>query len=159
MEIVVERKTVDLDALGTPLPILPLKNMLFLPGVPTPVNIGRTKSLKLIKEAHKKGSLIGIFCQKDASIDDPGKNDLYPVGLVAQIMNVMKEDESNTTVLVVGEERIRLDEITQTEPYLKGTFSLLKDKSPAKSDKEYRELLKTIKERTVQMVHSKLGLP
>lgn len=92
-------------------------------------------------------------------MSDPGKEDLYPVGVVAQIMNVMKEDDSNTTILVVGEGRVRLEEINQTEPYLKGTFSLLEDIAPQKSDKEYRELLKAIKEKTVQMVYSKLGLP
>ncbi len=159
MEIVIERKPVNLDAVGTELPILPLKNMLFLPGVPTPVNIGRSKSLKLVKDANRKDSLIGIFCQKDATVDDPQMDDLYPVGLVAQIMNVMKEDEDNTTVLVVGEGRVRLDEITIQEPYLQGRFSLCETIVPPKTDKEYRELMKTIKDKTIEMVSAKLGLP
>lgn len=148
-----------MEDVGKPLPILPLKNMLFLPGIPTPVNIGRSKSLKLIRAAQKKESLIGIFCQKDASLDDPQMEDLYPLGLVAQIVNVMKEDDNNTTILVVGEARVDLKEITATEPYLEGIFSLRETTVPPKGDKEYKEILRTLKEKTIQMVTSKLGLP
>ena len=159
MEIIIERKPINLEEIGKETPILPLKNMLFLPGVPTPVNIGRSKSLKLIQEVQKREGILGIFCQKDANEDDPGYDDLYPVGLVAQIMNIIKEDDNNTTVLLMGENRVHLDEITTKNPYLKGTFSLLKDIKPAKSDKEHKEQLKTIKDKTLQMLTSKMGLP
>ncbi|MDL2223283.1 endopeptidase La [Bacteroidales bacterium OttesenSCG-928-M11] len=159
MEIIIEKKAADLDEVGKPLPILPLKNMLFLPGIPTPVNIGRSKSLKLIKAIQKKNSLIGVFCQKDASIDDPQMDDLYPLGLVAQVVNVMKEDENNTTILVVGEARVDLKEITATEPYLEGIFSLRNTIKPSKGDKECKEILRVLKEKTIQMVSSKMGLP
>ena len=159
MEIIIERKPMNLEEIGKEAPILPLKNMLFLPGVPTPVNIGRSKSLKLIQEVQKREGILGIFCQKDANEDDPGYDDLYPVGLVAQIMNIIKEDDNDTTVLLMGEKRVHLNEITTKDPYLKGTFSLLKDITPAKSDKEHKEQFKTIKDKTLQMLTSKMGLP
>ncbi|MDR0798495.1 MAG: endopeptidase La [Dysgonamonadaceae bacterium] len=159
MEIIIERQAFNLDEVGKEMPILALKNMLFLPGVPTPVNIGRSKSLKLIYEVHKRGGLLGIFCQKDSQENDPGFDDLYPVGVVAQIINILKEDEASTTILLMGEQRIRLESLTTNEPYLKGTFSLLQDIVPPKSDKEYKEQLKAIKDKSLQMMFSKIGLP
>lgn len=159
MEFVIEKKTLNIDDIGKELPILAVKNMLFFPGVPTPINIGRDKSLKLIKEAHKKELPIGIFCQKDVNEEDPDFNDLYSVGVVAQIMNVTKEDEHSTTVLVLGERRVDLKEITSKEPYLKGVFSLRESIIPPKSDKEYRELFKSIKEKTILLLTTKANLP
>ena len=59
MEIVIEKKALRQDEILQENPILPLKNMLFFPGVPTPVNVGRSKSLKLVQEIQKKGGIVG----------------------------------------------------------------------------------------------------
>ncbi|GHT75401.1 Lon protease [Bacteroidia bacterium] len=140
--------------------ILSLKNMLFFPGVPTPINISRTKSSKLIQAVQKKGDgILGVFCQKDTKEDDPSFGDLYPVGLLAQIVNVAKEENDSTTILIVGEKRIRLEEITAEEPFLKGKISLLEDILPAKSDKEFREQQQAIKEKMLRVLVAKIGLP
>jgi ATP-dependent Lon protease len=159
MEIIIDNKPLDPKELSKEQAILPLKNMMFLPGVPTPVNVGRSKSLKLVQEVHKRGGIIGVFCQKDASENDPGFNDLFPVGVVARVINLMQENEESTTVLLIGINRVRLDEITVQEPYLKGKFSLLPDYYPQKSDKEYKEQLKSIKDTTLRMLSEKMGLP
>jgi ATP-dependent Lon protease len=159
MEIVIEKKGINTEDIGKVMPILPLKNLLFFPGVPTPVNIGRSKSLRLIQDVQKKEGILGVFCQKDASEDNPGFEDLYPVGIVAQVINVAKEDNENTTVLLMGEQRVRLDEITDQEPYLKGKFSLCEDILPAKSDKEFREQQRTVRDKTLHVLTSKIGLP
>jgi len=159
MEIIIENKPIDLEELKKEQAILPLKNMMFLPGIPTPVNVGRSKSLKLVQEIHKQDGIIGVFCQKDAGENDPGFNDLYPVGVLVRVLNLMQENEDNTTVLLIGITRIRLDGITAKEPYLKGKFTTLSDVYPAKSDKELREQLKTVKDTTLKMLSEKMGLP
>jgi ATP-dependent Lon protease len=159
MEIVIENAPLDPEELKKEQAILPLKNMMFLPGIPTPVNVGRSKSLKLIQEIHKQDGIIGVFCQKDASENDPGFNDLFPVGVLARVLNLMQENEESTTVLLIGINRIHLDEITVQEPYMKGKFSALSDIFPAKSDKEFKEQLKSIKDQTLRMLSEKMGLP
>ncbi|MDR0864819.1 MAG: endopeptidase La [Candidatus Symbiothrix sp.] len=159
MEIVIEKKNISPEDMENIMPILPLKNLLFFPGVPTPVNIGRSKSMKLIQDIQKKEGIVGVFCQKDATEDNPGYNDLYPIGLVAQIINVVKEDNDNTTILLMGERRVHLDAITEQEPYLKGKFSLCEDIFPAKSDKEFKEQLKAIRDKTLHILTFKIGLP
>ena len=159
MEIVIENKPISPDEFLKEQAILPLKNMMFLPGIPTPINVGRSKSLKLIQEIHKLDGLIGVFCQKDATENDPGFNDLFPVGVLARVLNLMQENEDNTTVLLMGVSRIHLDEISVKEPYLKGWFSVLTDVFPNKSDKELKEQLKSVKDMTLKMLSEKMGLP
>ncbi|MDH8701409.1 ATP-dependent Lon protease [Dysgonomonadaceae bacterium PH5-43] len=159
MEIVIEKKSIKMEDLEKDIPILAIKNMLFLPGVPTPVSVGRTKSLKLVEEAHKKGEFIGVFCQKDVNEEDPGFKDLYSVGLIAQVVNVMKEGDNKTTVLLLGEERVKLEKVTKRTPYLKGRLSILETITPAKGDKEYKEQLKTIKEKALRVITSKVAFP
>ena len=159
MEIIIDNKPITQEELDIEQAILPLKNMMFFPGIPTPVNVGRSKSLKLIQEIHKKDGIIGVFCQKDINENDPGFDDLFPVGVVARVINIMQEDDERTTILLLGANRIRLESISSQEPYLKGKFALLSDIYPLKSDKEYKEQLKTIKDITIRMLFEKLGLP
>jgi len=159
MEIILENKPIDPEELKKDQAILPLKNMMFLPGIPTPINVGRSKSLKLVQEIHKKDGVIGVFCQKDANENDPGFNDLYPVGVMVRVLNLMQENEDNTTVILIGVNRIRLDEITSQEPYLKGKFTVLPDIYPAKSDKELKEQVKSVKDMTLKMLSGMMGLP
>ena len=159
MKIVIENKPIDPEELEKEQAILPLKNMMFLPGIPTPVNVGRSKSLKLIQEIHKREGIIGVFCQKDANENEPDFNDLFPIGILARVLNLMQENEESTTVLLMGINRIHLDEITVKEPYLKGKFTVLSDVCPTKSDKELKEQLKTVKDTTLKMLSEKMGLP
>ena len=159
VDFIIENKPISSEEFSKEHPILPLKNMMFFPGIPTPVNVGRSKSLKLIQEAHKKGGIVGVFCQKDANESDPGFNDLFPVGIVARVVNIIKEDDDATTVLLIGAYRVHLDEITVKDPYLRGKFSMLEDTVPAKSDKVYKEQLRSVKESTIKMLSEKMGLP
>jgi len=159
MEIIVESKPITPEELRKEQPILPLKNMMFLPGIPIPVNIGRSKSLKLVQEIHERDGFIGVFCQKDPSENYPGFDDLFPVGVLARVINLMQENEEGATALLMGTNRIHLDKITVQEPYLKGKFSLLDDLYPLKSDKEFKEQLKTVKDTTLKMLSEKMSLP
>ncbi len=158
-EIIVDSKPINVDQIDSEMPVLALKNMLFLPGIPTPVNVGREKSLRLINDVEKNNGILGVFCQKDAKIDDPSLEDLFPVGVVAKIVNVLQETENNMTILLVGVKRARLDEIITREPYLRGRTSLLEDVIPAKSDKEYKAQVNTVRDMTLQILSVKMHLP
>ncbi|GHV56487.1 Lon protease [Bacteroidia bacterium] len=159
LEMIIDKKTIMPEDMEKEMPVLPLMNMLFFPEVPTPINIGRSKSLKLIQDLQKKGGFIGVFCQKDTNQEEPGYDDLYPVGLVARVMNISKEENGSTSVILVGEGRVHLDEITATEPYLSGRFSLMETLFPAKSDKEFKEQQKAIKDKILRIIVSKIALP
>ena len=75
-------------------PILPLRNMVLFPGVAMPVIVGRSKSLNLIQKYADKRELIGVVCQRDASTEDPKRNDLHDTGAIADILRVLDMPDS-----------------------------------------------------------------
>ncbi|MDR1720173.1 MAG: endopeptidase La [Dysgonamonadaceae bacterium] len=159
VEIIIENKPIGPEEFEKEMPILPLKSMMFLPDIPTPVNVGRSKSLKLIHDVQRHDGFLSVFCQKDANEDEPKLQDLYPVGVVARIVNIMQENENSMTIVLLGIKRVRLEKITKHDPYLKGKVMELQDIMPPKSDKEYKAQLNSIRDMTLQMLSSKMGLP
>jgi len=141
-----------IENLGDKLPILPLRNMILFPGVALPVMIGRTKSMRLVKEATRKKNMIGVVCQKEENTEDPDYKDLYSIGVVADIIRVLEMPDGNTSVILQGKKRFRLEELTETEPFLNGRITLLEDTKPEKSDREFEALISTIKDLTIKML-------
>jgi ATP-dependent Lon protease len=136
------------------LPILPLRNMVLFPGVTMPVAIGRTKSLTLITEAQKKRIPIGVVCQKNAEVEDPNFEDLNGVGVVADIIKILELPNDNTNVILQGRMSFTLDEITATEPYLKGKVTPTFESHPLKSDKEFDALVSSIRDLTFTILQN-----
>ena len=141
-----------IDKVGESLPILSLRNMVLFPGVAMPVIVGRAKSMRLIREASHKKIMIGVLCQKETEVEDPGFDDLYTIGVVAEILRVLEMPDGSTTAILQGRKRFQLHELTETEPYLTGRVSLLEDTHPKKSDREFEALISTIKDLTVKML-------
>lgn len=144
--------TEGIEKVGSEIPILPLRNMVLFPGVAMPVIVGRPKSMRLIKDAVHKKALIGVVCQKEMNTEDPGFDDLYTTGVVADVVRVLEMPDGTTTVILQGKKRFALDSLKETEPYLKGKISLLEDKMPKKSDREFEALISTIKDLTIKML-------
>ena len=144
--------TEGMEKVGEELPILPLRNMVLFPGVAMPVMIGRPKSMRLIKEAAHKKSLIGVVCQKDMNTEDPKIEDLYATGVIADIVRVLEMPDGSTTVILQGKKRFELNELTETDPYLSGKITVLEDTKPDKTDREFEALISTIKDLTIKML-------
>lgn len=128
------------------IPILALRNMVLFPGITLPIAVGRAKSLELINTAQKQKLSIGVVCQKSGDTDDPGFNDLYDTGVVADIVKVLELPDNTTNVILQGRSRFTLDCITATKPYLKGNITIDNDEFPEHSDKEFSALIVSIKE-------------
>jgi ATP-dependent Lon protease len=109
------------------LPILPLKNTVVFPHIPTPLAVGRPASIKLIDDVMVKDRLVGLVLQKDSSLDDPKENDLHAVGTVAVIQRLLKFPDGTVRILVGGFERIRVTRVVRTDPYLSADVSLLSE--------------------------------
>jgi len=144
--------TEGVEKVGNVVPILPLRNMVLFPGVAMPVIVGRPKSMRLIKEAVHNKSLIGVVCQKEMNTEDPDFDDLYTTGVIADIVRVLEMPDGTTTVILQGKKRFSLEALEDTEPYLKGKISLLEDKMPDKTDREFEALISTIKDLTIKML-------
>ena len=136
------------------MPILPLRNMVLFPGVVLPVAIGRKSSLRLIDHAYKKGKTIGAVCQLRPEVERPGLEDLYPIGVVAKIVRVFEMPDQTTTVILQGMQRFQLLEVHDApkENFLLGTVSQLQESFPEKGDMEFKVLVDTCKDLTVQFI-------
>ncbi|MBK5719491.1 endopeptidase La [Dysgonomonas sp. Marseille-P4677] len=136
------------------LPILPLRNTVIFPGTSMPISVARKKSLKLIKSVNRqKGKYVGLICQKDAENDDPEIADLYPIGVIGEIIRVIElPDDENVTVIFQGKKRFRLTELTQNEPFMKGRYEVREGVPVLKTDTEYKALLDSIRDLTIQML-------
>ena len=144
--------TEGIEKVGDTIPILPLRNMVLFPGVALPVIVGRPKSMRLIKEAVHKKSLIGVVCQKEMGTEDPILEDLYTTGVIADIVRVLEMPDGSTTVILQGKKRFELNELTETDPYLSGKITVLEDTKPDKTDREFEALISTIKDLTIKML-------
>jgi ATP-dependent Lon protease len=147
------------ETVGNTIPILPLRNMVLFPGVIIPVVVGRSKSMRLINDAVKNKKLIGVVCQKETYVEDPQIEDIYTVGVVAEVVKMLELPDGTTTAIIQGKKRFELNELVETNLYLKGRITLLEDEMPGKKDREFEALLSTIKELTVKMLASVSDLP
>ena len=143
-----------MDEVGAVVPILPLRNMVLFPGVAIPVVVGRPKSMRLIKDAAQKKTLIGVVCQKEMEIEDPALDDLHLTGVIGEIVR-----DGATTVILQGKKRFTLNDLTDAEPYLRGNITLLDDVLPEQTDREFEALISTIKDLTIKMMSAMANPP
>lgn len=142
---------VDIDG---EISILPLRNLMLFPGVFLPITIGRRSSLKVVKEAERNKNFIAVFCQKEARMEQPMQQDLYPVGVIAKVVKILQMPDRTTTAILQGIRRIELLDVTQLRPFLRGQVKLLSDDIPPKTDKEYAALVDTCKDLTIRYIKS-----
>ena len=109
------------------MPILALRGLTVFPDQTIHFDVGRPQSLLALDAAMKKDQTILLIPQKDILVDDPKFSDLYSVGTVAQIKQVLKNQGDNLRILVTGLRRARISEVTQTEPYLEGYMESIPD--------------------------------
>ena len=122
-----ERPEFKLQDLPGELPILPLRNSVFFPGAVMPLTIGRAKTIRLIEEATRENSLLGIITQRAPEIDDPAPDDMYDIGTAARIIKLARTGKDGFNIVVEGISRFRLDEVTQEEPFFTAKITPLLD--------------------------------
>jgi ATP-dependent Lon protease len=134
------------------LPVLPLRDTVLFPNSFMPLAVARESSVRLIDEAISGGKVIGVFTQRDASVEEPQKADLYSVGTASHIHKMFKLPDGSLRLIVQGLARLTLDEITETRPYLRGRVTPAVE-SLAESDRlEIDALLRNIKTNFQQVV-------
>jgi ATP-dependent Lon protease len=84
-----------------------------------PLAVARESSVQLIDEAMSAGKVIGIFTQRDQSVDEPGAADLFPVGTASQIHKMFKLPDGSLRLVVQGLSRVTLAEVLEAKPYLR----------------------------------------
>lgn len=139
---------------GQDIPILALRNMVLFPGVTLPIAIGRKKSLSLIEEIQKSNRPIGVVCQRNGKTEDPRFEDLYEVGVIADVVKVLELGDGSTNVILQGHSVFHLDTLTECKPYLQGKITLLDDVMPKDNDKEFDIISVSLKELTFNILRN-----
>ena len=110
-------------AIPPELPILPLRDTVLFPNSFMPLAVARESSVRLIDEAIASGRLVGVFTQRDAAIEEPGRDDLYEIGTATHIHKMFKLPDGSLRLIVQGLTRLRLQEIVSQRPYLKASVT------------------------------------
>ncbi len=101
----------------TQLPLLPLRDVVVFPHMVIPLFVGRPKSIKALESAMEAGKSIVLVAQKSAAKDDPAPDDLYAIGSLANILQMLKLPDGTVKVLVEGSQRARIHEIIDAKTH------------------------------------------
>jgi ATP-dependent Lon protease len=101
------------------LPVLPLRDTVLFPNSFMPLAVARESSVRLIDDAIANGKLIAVFTQRDASVEEPGRDDLYAVGTATHIHKMFKLPDGSLRLIVQGLSRLTLEDIVAAQPYLR----------------------------------------
>jgi ATP-dependent Lon protease len=101
------------------LPLIPLRGMCIYPDMVIHFDVGRQKSILALEEAMVGDQMIFLVTQNDFDIEDPGENDIYQIGTIAKIKQLLKMPGNIIRVLVEGQTRGIIKDVTQVDPFLK----------------------------------------
>jgi ATP-dependent Lon protease len=134
------------------LPILPLRDTVLFPNSFMPLAVAREASVRLIDDAMTGAKLIGVFTQKDASVEEPLQGDLHGVGTASHVHKMFKLPDGSLRLIVQGLSRLTLEEITTTRPYLRGRVLPAPESLDESQRLEIDALLRNIKTSFQQVV-------
>jgi len=122
-------------ARGALFSVLPLRDIVVFPHMIVPLFVGREKSVKALEDVMKDDKQILLVAQKDGSQDDPGPDDIYEIGTVSTVLQLLKLPDGTVKVLVEGGQRARIVEHAPNEQFFQAYAEVLEDK-----DEDEREL-------------------
>jgi ATP-dependent Lon protease len=107
----------------TQLPLLPLRDVVVFPHMVIPLFVGRPKSIKALEAAMEQGKSIMLAAQKAAAKDEPAAEDIYEIGCIANILQMLKLPDGTVKVLVEGAQRARIHQITESDTHFMAELS------------------------------------
>src|SRR6188472_2097890 len=114
-------------AIPAELPILPLRDTVLFPNSFLPLAVARESSVRLIEEAISGSKLVGVFTQRDASIEEPAQDDLHRIGTATHIHKMFKLPDGSLRLIVQGLSRLQLESVTAVRPYLRARVNAAED--------------------------------
>lgn len=141
------------------LPLLSLRNTVLFPGVVIPITVGRDRSIRLVKEAHKNDQRIGVVSQKNDDIEVPQGSDLNEVGTVAKVIKMLRMPDGSNTVILQGQKRFKWTEVVQEEPYMKARVVEYDAENLPPKDEEHKALMESLKELAIEIIQLSPNIP
>ena len=133
----------ELTSPATEVPVLPLRDVVVYPHMVIPLFVGREKSIQALDAAMQDSKQILLVAQKSADIDDPGVDDVYEIGTMATILQLLKLPDGTIKVLVEGVQRARIENLHDGDDFFLSGYTLLENKSTV-DEKELEILSRSI---------------
>ncbi len=125
------------------IPVLPLRDVVVYPHMVIPLFVGREKSILALEAAMADNKKVLLLAQKNAEVDDPGQGDLYKIGTLSTILQMLKLPDSTIKVLVEGGDRVSVDSLLETNEYYSASVQPL-EKANLVDDREAEVLLRSV---------------
>ncbi|MFN2221316.1 MAG: LON peptidase substrate-binding domain-containing protein, partial [Candidatus Promineifilaceae bacterium] len=120
-----------LDMVKEMIPAVPLRGGVVFPGITTTISIGRPRSLAAAKVAHRQEGEILILVQYDPEVENPGREDLAPIGVLANVRDLLRTSQLGVQMLVEMRHRVQIDELDTDDPYLKASYKAIEGATDA----------------------------
>jgi ATP-dependent Lon protease len=127
------------------LPVLPLRDIVIFPFMIVPLYVSRDRSIRAVDQALAENRMILLAAQKKQDEDDPGPEDIYPVGTAALIMRMLKLPDGRIRVLVQGLSRARITAFDDGLPHLQAHVETVVESDPSKSSLEVEAMMRNVK--------------
>ena len=124
-------------------PVLPLRDVVVYPHMVIPLFVGREKSIEALDAAMQDNKKILLLAQKNAEVDDPAQGDLYSIGTLSTILQMLKLPDGTIKVLVEGGERVMVDSLLETNDYFSASVQYL-EKTAAVDEREAEVLIRSV---------------
>jgi len=125
------------------MPVLALRGLTVFPSTLLHFDVSRSPSIKALDEAMASASPVFLVSQRDLSVEEPERGDLYEIGTVCKIRQLLRAPGDNLRVMVEGVSRGRLEALVQTEPYLTGEVTQLAESRPARQTARTEALIRS----------------
>lgn len=133
------------------LPLIPLRDTVLFPQMSLPIVVGRSKSVAALKSALNTGRQVVLACQKNPDTEDPRLTELYPVGVLARIIDVSPENQEPVQAYVEVTERVIIHDLLRFEPFAEVTFEISKSSAIIETA-EVEALARSVKDRFQEVV-------
>jgi ATP-dependent Lon protease len=137
--------------------LVPVRDTVVYPHLIAPLTVGRDRSIRAVESASADNKPLAVFLQRDPEVQDPGIDDLHLTGAQVSIGRTLRMPDGTTSIIAQGDARIKLLEITQTDPYLRALVAVVNE--PVEKDLPTEALMRAVLalfEKVVQLSH---GLP
>jgi ATP-dependent Lon protease len=154
-----EQKEIPAEETQIPeiLPLLPIRDKVYFPHMIFPLFVGRDKSVRALEEARAQDRYILLVAQKQMAVDDPQPEDVYEVGTVAEVMQVLNLPDGTVRVMLEGTARVRVLEYLQTEPFYRVRAEVLVEEDSG--DVETEALVRSVTAQFQQVVELGKNIP
>jgi ATP-dependent Lon protease len=141
------------------LPILPMRGSVVFPGTVVPLTVRRPSSIRLLDESLTHSKIIGLITQREGQNENPEPRDLYPVGVAARVVKLLRQPEGTVLIFVQALQRFKLGRVLLTQPFIRAEIEVVVSHAPPEEDKEVQAAEKNLRESASRLIDLTPDMP